>query len=314
MFAVTPEIVAHDLHPDYLSTAYALERPDVELIAVQHHHAHLAACLAEHDEPGPALGAIYDGTGHGTDGTVWGGELLLGDCAGFTREGHLLAVPHAGRGAGDPPALADGVRVVDHDRGRPAGTARDPPRERRRAGVGPGRRARPHRVPQSADELDGPAVRRRRRAVWRAARRELRGPGGDRVRSTVRRRPRRAVPGEARGGRERSAHRPTRGDRRGPRRPRPRDAGAGDRRPVPRRGRRRDGPCLHPELRDVGDGDGRPLGRGVPEPPPARELRARPRTGRAARARPGATARRRRRDRLRPGRGRRRARSEEGGR
>ncbi|MEA2251753.1 MAG: hydrogenase maturation protein HypF [Solirubrobacteraceae bacterium] len=92
LFAVRPRVVAHDLHPDYLSTAYALEREDVELVAVQHHHAHLAACLAEHGERGPAVGAIYDGTGLGTDGTVWGGELLVGDLAGFERAGHLRPV------------------------------------------------------------------------------------------------------------------------------------------------------------------------------------------------------------------------------
>ena len=92
LFAVVPELVAHDLHPDYLSTAYALERAGVELIAVQHHHAHLAACLAEHGETAPAIGAIYDGTGYGPDGTVWGGELLFGDLAGFTRIGHLWPV------------------------------------------------------------------------------------------------------------------------------------------------------------------------------------------------------------------------------
>jgi hydrogenase maturation protein HypF len=92
LFAVTPEVVAHDLHPDYLSTTYALAREGVEHVAVQHHHAHLAAVLAEHGERGPALGAIYDGTGYGTDGTVWGGELLAGDLAGFERAGHLWPV------------------------------------------------------------------------------------------------------------------------------------------------------------------------------------------------------------------------------
>ena len=77
LFAVRPEVVAHDLHPEYLSTKYALELKGVETVAVQHHHAHLASCLAEHRETGPAVGAIFDGTGYGTDGTVWGGELLV---------------------------------------------------------------------------------------------------------------------------------------------------------------------------------------------------------------------------------------------
>jgi hydrogenase maturation protein HypF len=92
LFAVAPEVVAHDLHPDYLSTAYALEREDAELVGVQHHHAHLAACLAEHGETGPAAAAIFDGTGYGTDGTVWGGEVLCGDLEGFERPAHLWPV------------------------------------------------------------------------------------------------------------------------------------------------------------------------------------------------------------------------------
>jgi hydrogenase maturation protein HypF len=92
LFAVEPEVVAHDLHPEYLSTKYALDRDGVELIGVQHHHAHLAACLAEHGEPGPAVGAIFDGTGYGSDGTVWGGELLLGDAGSFRRLGTLETV------------------------------------------------------------------------------------------------------------------------------------------------------------------------------------------------------------------------------
>ena len=96
LFAVEPELVAHDLHPEYLSTKYALEREGVETVGVQHHHAHLAATLAEHGERGPAVGAIFDGTGYGTDGTVWGGELLLGDCRDFERAGHLHPVPMPG--------------------------------------------------------------------------------------------------------------------------------------------------------------------------------------------------------------------------
>ena len=93
LFAVDPAVVAHDLHPDYLSTRYALEdRADLEPVAVQHHHAHLAACLAEHGCEGPAVGAVYDGTGLGSDGTVWGGELLVGGLEGFERAGHLWPV------------------------------------------------------------------------------------------------------------------------------------------------------------------------------------------------------------------------------
>jgi hydrogenase maturation protein HypF len=92
LYAVEPEVVAHDLHPEYLSTKHALELDGVEPIGVQHHHAHLAACLAEHGQTGPAVGAIFDGTGYGDDGTVWGGELLLGDLRGFERMGFLWPV------------------------------------------------------------------------------------------------------------------------------------------------------------------------------------------------------------------------------
>ncbi len=99
LFAVRPRVVAHDLHPGYFSTAYALEREDVELVGVQHHHAHLAACLAEHGLEGPAVGAIYDGTGYGTDGTVWGGELLVGGLSGFERAGSLRPVRMPGGAA-----------------------------------------------------------------------------------------------------------------------------------------------------------------------------------------------------------------------
>lgn len=96
MFGIAPEVVAHDLHPDYLSTAYARERPGVSLVGVQHHHAHLAACLAEHGERGPAVAAIYDGSGLGTDGTVWGGELLAGGVDSSTRFASLFPVPLPG--------------------------------------------------------------------------------------------------------------------------------------------------------------------------------------------------------------------------
>jgi len=108
LFSVRPELIAHDLHPEYLSTKYALEREDVELIAVQHHHAHLAACLAEHGQRGPAAAAIYDGTGYGPDGTIWGGELLVGGLEGFERAGHLWPVrlPGGGQAVREPWRMA----------------------------------------------------------------------------------------------------------------------------------------------------------------------------------------------------------------
>ncbi len=99
LFALEPALVAHDLHPDYASTAYALEREGAELVGVQHHHAHLAACLAEHGLEGPAVGAIYDGSGYGNDGTVWGGEVLVGDLTGFERAASLRTVRMPGGAA-----------------------------------------------------------------------------------------------------------------------------------------------------------------------------------------------------------------------
>ncbi|HEX8855877.1 MAG TPA: carbamoyltransferase HypF [Thermoleophilaceae bacterium] len=108
LFAVAPERVVHDLHPDYLSTRYASEREGVMLVGVQHHHAHLAACLAEHGETGRAVGAIFDGSGYGTDGTVWGGEILVGDLTGFERVGHLwpARLPGGDRAAEQPWRMA----------------------------------------------------------------------------------------------------------------------------------------------------------------------------------------------------------------
>lgn len=82
---VEPEVIAHDLHPDYFSTHYAELRPETNKVAVQHHHAHVASALAEHRLKGPVFGLAYDGTGYGTDGAAWGGELLLADARGFER-------------------------------------------------------------------------------------------------------------------------------------------------------------------------------------------------------------------------------------
>ncbi len=95
MLGVRPQLVACDLHPEYLATKWAGEQ-DVELIEVQHHHAHAAACLAEHGEEGPALALVFDGTGYGTDGTLWGGELLRCDLESFERLEHLDPIPLPG--------------------------------------------------------------------------------------------------------------------------------------------------------------------------------------------------------------------------
>ncbi len=125
LFAVASEVVAHDLHPEYLSTKYALAREDVDLVGVQHHHAHLAACLAEHGERGPAIGAIYDGTGYGTDGAVWGGELLWGGAGGFRRVGmlHPVRLPGAERAIEQPWRMACAwlVAALGHEPEMPCG-------------------------------------------------------------------------------------------------------------------------------------------------------------------------------------------------
>ncbi len=92
---VAPEIVAHDLHPDYVTTAYAEGRKEPR-IGVQHHHAHVASALAEHGMEGPVIGVAYDGTGFGTDGTAWGGEVLWATAAGFERLATLRPLPLAG--------------------------------------------------------------------------------------------------------------------------------------------------------------------------------------------------------------------------
>jgi hydrogenase maturation protein HypF len=112
-FEIEPETVAHDLHPGYLSTSWAKkwagERglpprgdgplrgdPGLGLIAVQHHHAHVAGCMAEHGLEGPVIGLALDGTGYGTDGRIWGGEVLVSRLDGFERFAHLEYVPMPG--------------------------------------------------------------------------------------------------------------------------------------------------------------------------------------------------------------------------
>ncbi len=118
LFDVDPVLVAHDLHPGYLSTKYALEQ-DVELLGVQHHHAHIAACLADNHEDGPVLGVAFDGTGFGPDGTIWGGEFLLADLTSYRRLSHLrtVAMPGGAQAIRQPWRMAESY--VD-ELGRPA--------------------------------------------------------------------------------------------------------------------------------------------------------------------------------------------------
>ncbi len=90
------DLVAHDLHPEYVSTKFATSAALAPTVAVQHHHAHLAACLAENSREGDAIGVTFDGFGWGLDGTSWGGEFLCGDASGFTRGAHLATAPLIG--------------------------------------------------------------------------------------------------------------------------------------------------------------------------------------------------------------------------
>lgn len=96
MLSVKPEIIAHDLHPNYQTTRWARQQQDFKTIAVQHHFAHMAAVMAEHHLQGEVLGLISDGTGWGTDGAIWGCEVLKGDYRNFERRGHLKYLPLPG--------------------------------------------------------------------------------------------------------------------------------------------------------------------------------------------------------------------------
>jgi hydrogenase maturation protein HypF len=95
LFGVRAECVVHDLHPDYATTRFARERAaatGIRLLTAQHHHAHLASCMAEHGLVEPVIGVTFDGTGFGTDGAIWGGEFLVGDYRQFRRAAHLRYV------------------------------------------------------------------------------------------------------------------------------------------------------------------------------------------------------------------------------
>ncbi|MET7335040.1 carbamoyltransferase HypF [Nonomuraea sp. NPDC005650] len=128
LFDVRPEVVAHDLHPEYLSTKHALSLPDVELVAVQHHHAHIASCLADNGEHGRVIGVAFDGLGYGLDGTLWGGEFLLADLASFERAGHLAPVPMPGGAAAIRQPWRMAAAYLDGDGGTPAVARRNQPR------------------------------------------------------------------------------------------------------------------------------------------------------------------------------------------
>ncbi len=101
LFRIQPKAIGYDLHPDYTATQYAQNRAvqnNIKQFPIQHHHAHLAACMLEHkiNPEEQIAGLIYDGTGYGTDGTIWGGEVLIGNCLEFSRIYHLMPIPLPG--------------------------------------------------------------------------------------------------------------------------------------------------------------------------------------------------------------------------
>jgi hydrogenase maturation protein HypF len=103
LFRIEPEVVAYDLHPEYLSTKHALDlkarTSGLRFVPVQHHHAHIASCMVENQVLQPVIGVAFDGTGYGGDGTIWGGEFLVADLKGFRRVGRLEHVPMPGGAA-----------------------------------------------------------------------------------------------------------------------------------------------------------------------------------------------------------------------
>ncbi len=108
LLEVTPQTIAHDMHPGYLSTRFALAQEHMAAVTIQHHHAHMAACMCEHGLSEPVVGVIFDGTGYGTDGNIWGGEFLVGDYVGFERAAHLayLRLPGGDRAVREPYRVA----------------------------------------------------------------------------------------------------------------------------------------------------------------------------------------------------------------
>jgi hydrogenase maturation protein HypF len=99
ILSIKPEIIVHDMHPDYLSTRYALEQKQMKRIEVQHHHAHIVSCMAENHVEEPVIGLAFDGTGYGLDGSIWGGEVFITRLDGFDRAAHLAHIPMPGGAA-----------------------------------------------------------------------------------------------------------------------------------------------------------------------------------------------------------------------
>lgn len=111
---IKPEAIAYDLHPDYFSTKWALQQKDVPLVGVQHHHAHITSCMAENHLEGSVIGLAMDGTGYGTDGNVWGGEVLVAQYSSFERAAHFEYVPMPGGAAAIHEPWRMGVSYLAH--------------------------------------------------------------------------------------------------------------------------------------------------------------------------------------------------------
>jgi hydrogenase maturation protein HypF len=115
---IEPEGIAYDLHPEYFSTKWALQQKGIRLVGVQHHHAHIASCMAENHLEGQVIGIALDGTGYGTDGQIWGGEVLLTGYAEFERLAHLEYVPMPGGSAAIREPWRMAISYLDHHFGR----------------------------------------------------------------------------------------------------------------------------------------------------------------------------------------------------
>ena len=115
---IQPEIIAYDLHPDYFSAKWALQQSGARLVGVQHHHAHIASCMAENHLEGRVIGFALDGTGYGTDGNIWGGEVLIAGYEGFERAAHFEYVPLPGGAAAIREPWRMAVSYLAHHFGR----------------------------------------------------------------------------------------------------------------------------------------------------------------------------------------------------
>ncbi len=183
-FRVSPVAVAHDLHPNYLSTRFALRDSGLPPIGVQHHHAHIASCMADNGIEGPVIGVALDGTGYGTDGKIWGGEFLVCDFTGFERRGHLRYVPLAGGDRAIRQPWRSALAYLRDAFGERALDLPLPAISRYPAEADPERCRFNDRPRLSNDRhiLLWTPLRRRLLARWHSPRNDLRRAGGDRAR------------------------------------------------------------------------------------------------------------------------------------